>query len=217
MTERLYAYQRNRLSVSAYGKQQNCAAAYILSTHYQVAEGLESEALRNGLKVHAELETRQTVHGYKILAHEKKVEIDGPDTGAWMGYIDAICVDDDGEEFVVDFKTGKAPATKSWAAGYLLSLQGALYTFASKLATFAIYHPRDERMYMTQLNMSVSAARLKRAYNAFMSWQASGQQYSCKPSWVCKWCDFQGHCEWLITHPGCELPPTLQLKKDSRR
>lgn len=216
MSDRLYAFERNRLSVSAFGKWQGCAAGYILSTHYMLIDDMMSDALRNGIKVHAEFEDRHVIHGYKVIAHEVKIEVDNPTIGRWMGYIDAECVDDDGAPFVVDIKTSKRAATPSWAQGYLLSLQAALYTVAKGVETFAIYHPTDRKMYMTQLNPSASKARLLKAFNQFMGWQAGGQRFKCDRSWGCKWCDFDGHCEHLMNNPGCKLPPTLQLKISSR-
>lgn len=213
---RLYAYERNRLSVSAFGKFKNCKAAYILSTHYQAADGLESAALLNGLKVHSEFESADAIHGFKVLEHEKKIEIEGPDTGNWMGYIDAICDDGDSGRFVVDIKTSSRPATKSWARGYLTSLQGMLYTIAERVETFAIYHPTDEKLFFTSLNPSVSRHMLLKAFREFSAWQNGGQSYDCSPSWSCRFCEFQGHCEWLMTNPGCKLPPTLQTKKSGR-
>lgn len=211
MSDRLYAYQRSRISVSAFGKLQKCPAYYILSTHYSVVEELRSAALTNGINVHAQFESRETIHGYKVLEHEKKIEIEGSTIGNWIGYIDAVCEDDDHDRFVLDIKTSKKPATSSWAKEYLLSLQGMLYTFAEQVETFAIYHPTDEVLYMTKLNPAVSRTRLKKAYTHFMNWQSSGQKYNCKPQWSCKWCDFSGHCEHLMTNPGCALPPTLEL------
>lgn len=213
---RLFAFERSRLSVSAFGKFQTCRAAYILSTHYQVADGLESEALRNGLSVHKEFESVDVIHGFKVLEHEKKIELASADTGNWMGYIDAVCDDGDANKFVVDIKTSKRPATKSWARGYLTSLQGMLYTVALGVETFAIYHPTDEKLFFTSLNPSASRYRLLQAFREFMGWQHGGQSYDCSPSWSCRFCEFNGHCEWLMTHPGCQLPPTLQIKKSSR-
>lgn len=209
MSERLYAYTRSRISVSAYGKLQRCAAGYILSTHYQVLPGLESAALLNGLKVHKSFETVDVVHGYRVLEHEKRIELESAEVGNWLGYIDLVCEDDDHDRFVVDIKTSKKPATMSWAREYLLSLQAMLYTFAEKVETFAVYHPVDEAMFMTQLNRAVSRARLRKAYSEFMQWQSAGQPFQCKPQWSCRFCEFDGHCEHLMHNPGCKLPPTL--------
>ena len=214
---RLFAFPRTRLSISAYGKFENCKAAYILSTHYQVADGLESEALRNGIQVHKEFESVDVIHGFKVLEHEKKVEIDDTATGAWMGYIDAICDDGDGHQFVVDIKTSKRPATLSWARGYLHSLQAALYTVATGIETFAIYHPTDGKLFFTNLNLPTSKLRLRRAFNNFMSWQNAGQQYDCARKWSCRFCEYQGYCEWLIENPDAKLPLTLKKRDNGTR
>lgn len=208
---RLYGYERTRLSVSAFGKFENCAAAYILSTHYKVKDGLESEALKNGIAVHKTFESVDVIHGYKVLEHEKRIDVEDSRTGNWMGFIDAVCVDVDFSKFVLDIKTGKAKAVPSWAQGYLLSLQGALYTLAEGVEVFAIYHPRDKQLFFTQLNPHVSRHRLLKAYRKFMGWQSAGQPYSCVPKWNCRWCDFHGSCERLMCG-DTRLPQTLERK-----
>lgn len=209
---RLYSYERQRLSVSAFGKFQNCRAAYILSTHFKLVDGLESEALRNGIKVHEAFEHVDVIHGFKVLEHEKEINVSDPNVGNWIGYIDAVCDDGEGGIFVLDIKTSKRPATKSWAKGYLTSLQAALYTVAMNVENFAVYHPTDEKLFFTSLNQTVSRRRLRAAFSEFMNWQSAGQPYSCSRQWSCKFCDFNGHCEWLMEHDDSKLPPTLQRK-----
>lgn len=212
---RLYGYERERLSVSAFGKFENCAAAYILSTHYKLKDGLESEALKNGIAVHKEFESVDVIYGYRVLAHEKRIDVEDDRVGKWMGYIDAVCADDDNGKFVLDIKTGRAKAVPSWARGYLLSLQGSLYTLAEGVEIFAVYHPRDEMLFFTHLNPSISRHRLLQAYRKFMRWQLAGQPYSCKPRWNCRWCDFNGSCERLMSG-DLNLPPTLELKTQEK-